>query len=630
MVPLETILKYPVISLSAMVTAILVTPLWQRFAKQMGYLDQPSERKLHKKPMPVGGGVAVALAFHVGCAVIFLFPWKAFAGQISISWWYRFAPLSLGVLLLGLIDDRSDLSPRLKLMGQVVLGLLAYALGIRLQNVLGVNVPEWVNLLGTVLWFLVMMNAFNLIDGIDGLAAGIGVIASVGIGASLVFRKSPGDVLLFLALAGACLGFLRYNFYPAQVFLGDTGSLFIGFTLAALSISTSSKGPAVAVIGMPLLAIGIPLFDSFLAVWRRCIRKYYGSDDVRSMVKIRNGDSEHLHHRLLITGHPHSEVAWLLYAGTGVLSVVGVVVSIFYDRAIGILALGFMIAAYTVLRHLAWVELQDSGAAILRGIRRPVRRNRTLVYYMVFDVIALNFAWLASVYLLDVRDGDVASSLKALWLDMAAIDVVVPFLFLILSRSYSRVWYLARVAEYASTGMAVIFGVLVACALNHVIYTESQFPSGTISHHIMMAGIAVPLIVGVRAAFRVVQDMMQLFQRCTVLDNGNRCQPVLIWGAGYRTTLFLKQEAFRSLQDKRQHTIGIFCDDEAMVGHYVHGVKVYGGLDTLRHFAKSRNVETVYIVEAVSDSRRQEICEVLAGLDVRVIQWDIVESECYA
>lgn len=626
---MEALLKYPAVFLTALLAAMLMTPLWVYLAGKTGFVDQPGLRKLHRVPMPVGGGVAIALGFHAACALVFLFPWAPFAGQISIQWWFRFLPLSAGVLLLGLIDDRFGMRPAVKLGGQFLLAGAAYALHIRMQNVLGIAVPEWINFAGTVLWFLIMMNAFNLIDGIDGLATGIGLIAALGIGLSLVFRKSPGDVLLFLAIAGACLGFLRYNFYPAQVFLGDTGSLFIGFTLAALSVSTSSKGPAVAAIGMPLLAIGIPLFDTILAIWRRSVRHFLvNSPDTGTLVQIQTGDAEHLHHRLLRMGHQHNHVAWMLYGGTALLAAIGILASVFHDRAIGILALGFVITAYTVFRHLAWIELQDSGAVVLKGIRRPVRRNRTLIFYLVFDAVVLNLAWLGSVLLLDLQDGVLNAPAKAMWLKAVPIDVVIPFLMLILFRSYTRVWYLARIAEYAATGMAVLLGAAIACALNLLSVSSGPTQWHTILHHIVMTGISIPAVVGVRAALRVVQDLMQIFQRCAE-DGSGKCEQAIVWGAGYRTTLFLRQIAFDSNRRRPVHVVGVFTDDEPMCGHFVHGVRVCGNMQSITAFAREKNIEALYIVEAVPESVRQQICKALEGTAVRVIQWNIVETVCH-
>jgi UDP-GlcNAc:undecaprenyl-phosphate/decaprenyl-phosphate GlcNAc-1-phosphate transferase len=399
----EAILKYPAVFIAGLLAALVVTPLWRRIAPRLGFLDRPGVRKIHRQVVPQGGGLALFIGFHAACAVVFLVPWKPFAGQLSIDWWFRFLPLSAGVVALGLLDDRFDLKPLIKLAGQILLAAAAYALDIRLQNILGLTMPGWVDFVATVVWFVALMNAFNLIDGLDGLATGIALIAATGIGLSLVFRGQPGDVLLFMGFAGACLGFLRYNYYPANVFLGDTGSLFLGFTLAALSISTNSKASFMAGIGVPLLAVGVPLFDTLLAVWRRSMRRMLHRDAGDEPAPgIQQADADHLHHRLLRKGHGQNQVAWLLYAATFALVIVGLLASAFRDRALGILALAFLLAAYTVVRHLADIELRESGQVVLQGLSRPVRRNRTLIFYIAGDLLILNLALLAGRLLLDL------------------------------------------------------------------------------------------------------------------------------------------------------------------------------------------------------------------------------------
>ena len=623
----EAILKYPAIFLAGLLAALLVTPLWRRLAPRWGFMDSPGERKIHRNPVPCGGGIAVFFGFHVACAVVFLVPWKPFAGQLSIEWWFRYLPLSVGVVLLGLLDDRLNLKPLVKLSGQIVLALAAYAMGIRLQNILGLSMPGWVDAVATVLWFVALMNAFNLIDGVDGLATGIALIAATGIGLSLIFRGAPGDVLLFMGFAGACLGFLRYNYVPASVFLGDTGSLFLGFTLAALSISTHSKASFMAGIGVPLLAVGVPLFDTLLAIWRRSMRHVLNrAADAGTVLGLDRGDADHLHHRLLRKGHGQNQVAWLLYAATAVLVVVGLLASVFHDRALGILVLAFLLAAYTVVRHLADIELRESGKVVLQGLSRPVRRNRTLLYYLAGDILILNLALLAGRALLDLQDGVLDASLKAVWLHAAPVDIVVPFVVLLLFRSYSRVWYLARVSEYAATGMAVMLGYAVACGL-HLLGAQSRADTvGLVVYYLLLAGLAAPAVVFTRAAVRVVQDLMQWWSRGTGIE-GAAPGHALVYGAGYRTTLFLRQMAFRPRDRVSLEIVGLVSEDAAIIGHYVHGIRVVGTCRELPALIAQHQIEILYLVEPVTDVDLAEMRRILSGSGVRLVRWDITETE---
>ena len=625
---LEAILKYPAVFLAGLLTALVLTPLWRRLASRWGVWDRPGFRKIHRQAVPRGGGVAVFVGFHVACAIVFLVPWAPFAGQLSIDWWFRFLPLSAAVVILGLLDDRFDLKPLTKLAGQVGIGIATYAVGIRLQNILGLALPGWVDAVATVLWFVALMNAFNLIDGVDGLAAGIALIAAVGIGLSLVFRGHPGDVLLFLGFAGACLGFLRYNYFPANVFLGDTGSLFLGFTLAALSISTHSKASFMAGVGMPMLAVGVPLFDAMLAVWRRSMRRILShASKGEAGPGIENADVDHLHHRLLRMGKGQGQVAGLLYAATLLLVLVGLLASAFNDRAMGILVLAFLLAATTVVRHLADIELRESGKVVLQGLSRPVRRNQTLLFYIAGDLLILNLALLLGGLLLGMRDEGLAVPLKKIWLRSAPLDVVLPFVALVLSRAYSRVWYLARVSEYAATGLAVALGYAVAFGLRLLGVRDAGGPWEWTLYYLLLAGMAAPAIVFSRAALRVVQDLMPRLLRGAEAPGGVPPARALLCGAGYRTTLFLRQLAFRSRDHVPLEIVGIVSEDAAITGHSVHGVPVVGICRELPALVVKHRIDVLYLVEPIDESVLADLRRRLTVFGLRLVRWDIVETE---
>jgi UDP-GlcNAc:undecaprenyl-phosphate GlcNAc-1-phosphate transferase len=295
---------------STLLTSAL-TPLVRDLAAARGWLDSPDgRRKLHASPVPRVGGLAVFVGLLAGSTLVLMLPGVRRVADAADESPAHLLAAALGICLLGLVDDRRGLSPRVKLAGQLAAGLYIYAHGYSVQlvsNPFGATFAlGWLSLPVTVLWVAVLSNAFNLIDGLDGLAAGVGLFASSVV---LVFALLNGNAdiaILSVALAGALLGFLRYNFSPASVFLGDCGSLTLGFVLAALSLRGSMKGPVVVAIATPLLALGFPLLDTALAL----LRRLWGGRSILA------ADADHIHHRIVRRGLTPRRAVILLYGVT--------------------------------------------------------------------------------------------------------------------------------------------------------------------------------------------------------------------------------------------------------------------------------------------------------------------------
>ncbi len=328
------------LALAALAVTLLTTPLVMRVARRAGALDQPGPRRIHTEPVPTLGGIALVVAV-VGVA------WaaRALPGPARELELWPLLGLSLAaipLLALGTIDDLRGAPPWVKLVIQagaaLVLSLFGYGVPL-LTNPLGGSLATGVlNVPLTVAWVLIVINAINLIDGLDGLASGAVLIASMALW--WVARTHGDFYVMFVTslLAGATLGFLRYNFPPARVFMGDTGSHFLGLVLAAASLLESRKGTAAITLLFPLVAMGLPIADSVLAFVRRLAR---GRPVFRA-------DSEHIHHRLLRLGlSPRNAlfVLWYLCAYLGVMAVVLAAVQREYAWMImGLLALGLVFA----------------------------------------------------------------------------------------------------------------------------------------------------------------------------------------------------------------------------------------------------------------------------------------------
>jgi len=288
---------YMLIFVVALLSAIVGTPVVRRLAVRMGAMDQPSARKVHTSPMPRLGGVAIYGAFIL--ALLLLGDRNYVPQVVGI-----FAGATM-ISFLGIWDDRWGLRPIVKLAGQVLATVVLIASGVQVQSMhfLPVDVPL-VNEIVTVIWVVGITNALNLLDNMDGLSSGVAAVAA---GFFLLLAAFSGQYLvasLAAALLGACLGFLYYNFNPATIFMGDSGSLFIGFVLAAVGIKLRFDNPASVTWMVPVLVLGLPIFDTTLVLVSRLRR---------GVNPFTTAGKDHTSHRLVAMGFTRREAVLILY-----------------------------------------------------------------------------------------------------------------------------------------------------------------------------------------------------------------------------------------------------------------------------------------------------------------------------
>ncbi|MBK8191159.1 MAG: undecaprenyl/decaprenyl-phosphate alpha-N-acetylglucosaminyl 1-phosphate transferase [Vampirovibrionales bacterium] len=289
--------------LLALTLALILAPLVARTALRLGLVDQPGERKIHQTPVPRFGGVAIWMAYMIAILILML-----------LSGGYPHGASMFGILTgatlmfcVGVLDDRFNLSPYVKFAGQIAAACAAFYLGVQIQTI---DLPGNVVLLlhafslpVTVLWLVGIANAMNFIDGVDGLAGGVATISAVTMAVAAGFTHQPIAAVMAALLAGATLGFLVYNFFPARIFMGDSGSLFCGFVLASIAVTGVMKTPVVVVVA-PVAILAVPILDVAYSTLRR-------------VFKGRNpfiADAGHIHHKLLDAGLTQVRIVGLLYA----------------------------------------------------------------------------------------------------------------------------------------------------------------------------------------------------------------------------------------------------------------------------------------------------------------------------
>lgn len=315
---------YLFLGLSSALFALLATPLVSRGSIRLGLVDAPGGRKVHARSVPRLGGVALVLATVLGMILVPLWGPQDFDPANWITW-RPFALATALVFGIGLLDDVRGVRPVPKLAVQLAAAILMMASGLLIQRItlLGVTWElGWAAWPLTAAWIVGLTNAFNLIDGVDGLAAGIAVLAGAACTAILVVRGHQAEALMLAALVGAAIGFLAFNFAPASIFLGDSGSLVIGFLLATTAIAGWQKGATALATGVPLLIFALPIADLLTTVVRRGLAPpASGPPSLRAALgQLLVGDRQHIHHRLLALGWSTRQTVLILYGVTAILS----------------------------------------------------------------------------------------------------------------------------------------------------------------------------------------------------------------------------------------------------------------------------------------------------------------------
>jgi UDP-GlcNAc:undecaprenyl-phosphate GlcNAc-1-phosphate transferase len=295
------------LGLVAMLLSLAITPACRWLCKRLGWVDHPNARKVHHTPIPRGGGIAIFLSY---VAALMFSPHDARMQALL--------PAIAIVFATGLLDDIAGLKPWMKIAGSLTAAILACQAGIQLSSFGGMPIgPGWLQIALTVFWLIGCTNAFNLIDGLDGLAAGIGLFATLAALLSGLISGNYALAILAAPLLGSLLGFLPYNFSPASIFLGDSGSFSIGFLLGCFAIVWWQSTATIIGMAAPLIALAIPVLDTAFAILRRLGR---GQPVFRA-------DREHIHHVLLARGYTPKAAACMLYAVAGILAGLAILLS---------------------------------------------------------------------------------------------------------------------------------------------------------------------------------------------------------------------------------------------------------------------------------------------------------------
>jgi UDP-GlcNAc:undecaprenyl-phosphate GlcNAc-1-phosphate transferase len=617
--------KYLAVFITGLVVSYLLTPVVRALARRLGVVDLPNARRAHKSPTARGGGVAVVIAMHAACLMAVVFPWPVLAGGLDFNWWKRFALASSVLFVVGVIDDVRGMKPLVKLGGQIAAALIMALSGTRFGQLLGYDLPAGVDCLLVVLWLVALINAFNLIDGLDGLASGLAIVSALGLCGVLLLQHLPADVLILLGFVGACLGFLRYNFHPATIFLGDTGSMFLGFTLGVVALQTFNKDAFLISLTIPLMVLGIPIYDALLAIWRRSTRLWSDEQGDGAKRGIMQPDMEHLHHRLMKSGLSTRRVAMFLYVLNGGFIMVGLLMTMFRSHATGIFLIALLGGAYVLMRHLAVIELRETGHALLKGLRRPTHATLKALAYPVWDMFWLSGSLALIMWELEEQH---AGFWRSWFLDLP-VWVTPTFFLLSLSRTYVTYWPRARLRDVLMVLFWLQMGLLFSLGLA-LIMDPSAGPKWLL-RALLIAGISHPVIMASRLVYRCIDELVVWLKKQG--DSAVTSERVLLYGAGVRAQLFLKDYAVRNSKSSDNRLIVGFIDDEPSLHHqWVYGHLVLGGLKELPNLLERHKVSRIIIVADLQATNRAAVHELAAGFGIPLTEWyseeHLVTADC--
>lgn len=613
--------------LGALILTLFLVPLVRRLNIKLGMIDKPDPRRINKVPIPRGGGLALIAGVLVSYGIFVLFFGKDpfYAENISENIYWKYAVLSLSVGALGFVDDCFGMKPKIKLIGQISVAVLTWwwcDLGF---HRLWPSIPAALDCFITVFWIVGAVNAFNLIDGLDGLASGLAFIATFGMAGALFLCHSPASSLYYFAFAGGLLGFLRYNYNPASIFLGDCGSMFIGYTIAFLPLASQAEDSFLVSIGVPLLAMGVPVFDTFLAIVRRSLRHLIRRRDPSEIGngEVMTADADHLHHRILRSvGLNQRKAAWILYLMAVFLVLFGLSGVVFESRAAGLWLLGFLFAVVVVVKDMARIEIFDFGRLINSVARdesassRRVKSRLSVPFYLLADIALLVVVFFICAWALKINVGRI---MLRVGMPIRVISIFIP---LVLFRTYQTVWSRAMASNYARLLFACIVGGIVGSAA--IYYSPAynyQLKAMTVMYP-LLSFIALSLLRNLRM---ILRDSFYNLDRSRLRKNGAASR-VLVYGSGLRYRAF-RRELVRTVSENDRIIVGIIDDNLLLRGQYVGGVKIYGPLNMLESIIEKTKAEALVIACDLSPERLKIVSKKLALTNLKVSRFYLNEKQ---
>jgi UDP-GlcNAc:undecaprenyl-phosphate GlcNAc-1-phosphate transferase len=558
--------------------ALILTPLVRAFARRFGFIAVPKTDRWHKKPTAMLGGAAIWLSVVIITVV--------FSLQSIYGKWILLASTLL--FLVGLIDDLIHIKPYQKLIGQILGSAYVVYYGLTLPWTGSVLV----NMALAIFWLVSITNAINLLDNMDGLASGIAIIAAGFLALSFVNSGQFTEALLLLVFTAALLGFLVYNSNPASIFMGDCGSMFVGFFLASSALTNISGGRSrsfLPVLAVPILVLFIPIFDTtFVTV----LRKLSGR-------AASQGGRDHTSHRLVALGMSERHAVWMLYGFAALSGLLAILVQrARLDVSLAAIA-GFTILLTLIGVYLAGVKVYDKSEEEMAMLRdKPLYAflvdvsYKRRIFEVLLDVVLIILSYWAA-YAINFPS---SSTAWKLFIRTLPVLVFMKMLVFLVMGVYRGLWRYTSMSDLIVFGKAVVLSSVASLLL---ILFAFRFEGFSRKVFVIDLVLMFLFLAGSRMAFRLFRQLVPAVSK----QNGRR---VLIYGAGDGGELLLRE--LRNNQGLRLAPIGFLDDDPAKSGKVIHGLRVFGGNGDLGAVCLQHEVDEVVISSMkMTEERIQEV-----------------------
>ena len=591
-------------------------------APRLGLMDEPGGRRIHSSPIPRAGGLAIWLSFIGVLAGGLASGGLTVTEHVSWEWLGAFGAGSGVLIVAGFLDDRTGLPPWVKLGAHVLAPTVLFLLHPLEIGIFPANWPRILDFALFVGWTVLLINAFNLIDGLDGLCGGLAAVAVFALaGLALANGRMESVVLLFI-MGGAILGFLKFNFNPARIFLGDTGSMVLGFFLATAATEAAGRKAVLGMLLLPIAVAGVPLMDVLLAIWRRSARRLLGKlRGEETNHGVFAADRQHLHHRLLANGASQRRVATLLHGGAIVLTVLAFMPMLFGERMFGFSLVGFLIVLLVGVRNLAHVEMEHTGNVIHMAIKLPGRRRRLALALFGYDLLVLCGAGMAAV-MVETNRFFRGSNWEEL-LRLVMLFAMLGSIALLVVRVHHRLWVRATVREVLSVVLWLLIATVASFSLFSLIYATMQWSAlrvALISYVFACVGICLP-----RVALDLFRELgLEARHRYPNGEVGSY-GPVVILGAGDLGALFLDhlkssdQTFYPGLR-----VLGFVDESRSLWGRQLRSFRILGGLSKVPELVATDGLQG--IVMAISNPP-QKLLDQIAALaeehQLKIYRWRV-------